>query len=133
MEYVTAAQTALSFYASPNKMSLLTIYLRRSEAIACHYLKRMDEAEAYLLDALRSCLPHGFITPFVESVDYFSGLMERCLKREFQIAQLVTRGVPYREIAARFFVSEGRMRNMIKEIQGKLLINNKAELAKLIL
>ena len=53
--------------------------------------------------------------------------------RDYEIAQLAARGVPYREIAKKFYVSEGRMRNIIKEIQSKLNINNKTELAKFVL
>jgi DNA-binding CsgD family transcriptional regulator len=52
-------------------------------AAACCALEREDEAKQYLLDSMKSDLPHGFITPFAESIYYLGGLLERLLEQEF--------------------------------------------------
>lgn len=114
-------------------------------------------------------LPHGFISPFAESVTAFGGLLEQCLKesypdayqavigqwqstwknwisfhnqftrdnitdiltlREFHIATLVARRVPYAKIAGQYGVSVGRLKNIITDIYSKLLVSNRAELAQ---
>lgn len=114
-------------------------------------------------------LPHGFISPFAESLTAFGGLLEQCLTvaypdyyeavigqwqgtwrnwisfhnqftknnitdiltlREFHIATLVARRVPYTKIAAEHGISVGRLKNIITEIYGKLLVSNRAELAQ---
>lgn len=166
---LAAAQTALMFGAQEQGIKFPEIYLRVVCAIACHSLEREDEARRWLLEAMRVCLPHGFITPFAETVTFFGGLMEQCLKqefpdyydaiigqckrtlknwitfhnqftkdnitlilslREFHIALLVARRVPYAKIAKQHGISVGRLKNIIQEIYSKLYISGRDELAK---
>ena len=68
---------------SEQEFSITDIYLRIARILACCHLNRIDEAKHYLLDAVKICLPHGFITPFVESAAEFGGLLDQCLQREF--------------------------------------------------
>lgn len=56
--------------------------------------------------------------------------------RDYQMARLVARGMPYAQIAKQFHVSEGRLKNLMHEICEKLFITGKSrrkELAKFIL
>jgi len=53
--------------------------------------------------------------------------------REFQIAALAARGVPNGQIAAQFHISVGRLKTILHEIYGKLLVNNRKELSRFIL
>lgn len=80
---LAVAQTALSLCASERGFTTTDIYLRMMCAVACHWLKRDDEARRWLLEAMRIALPHGFITPFSETVTALGGLVETCLEREF--------------------------------------------------
>ena len=50
--------------------------------------------------------------------------------REYHIAILVARRVPYAQIAKRHCISVGRLKNIILEIYGKLYISSRDELAK---
>ncbi|MEL7604106.1 MAG: helix-turn-helix transcriptional regulator, partial [Bacillota bacterium] len=141
-------------------------------AIACHQLEREDAARHFLLSAMRICLPHGFITPFAETVTLLGGLVEQCLEqefpncydavirqwkhvvknwvvfhnaftkenitlilslREYHIAILVARRVPYAKIAKQYNISVGRLKNIMLEIYGKLYISGRDELAKYIM
>ena len=169
---LVAAQTALAFYKANKGITYADIYLRMMCAVACCSLRRIEDAENYLLEALRICLPHGFITPFAESMTAFSGLLEKCLKREFpehytavtnqwrrtfanwisfhnrftkenitsilslrnfEIAVLAARKVPYAEIAKMFNISVGRLNNIMCEIYEELFITNKKDLSKFVL
>lgn len=80
---LAVAQTALTFCAPVQGVTLPEIYLRVVCALACHYLERTDEARRWLLEAMRVALPHGFITPFAEQVSDFGGLIEQCLNEAF--------------------------------------------------
>ena len=53
--------------------------------------------------------------------------------RNYQIASLVVRKVPYVEIAKKFHISEGRLKNIISEIYGELFISGRKELSELVL
>lgn len=53
--------------------------------------------------------------------------------REFRIATLAAGHVPYAQIAERECLSVGRVRNIVQEIYGKLLIRSRDELAALVL
>ncbi len=46
--------------------------------------------------------------------------------REYQIARLAADGVPYREIARRFHISEGHLKNLMQKLCEKLLISGKS-------
>lgn len=50
--------------------------------------------------------------------------------REHHIAQLVARRVPYKEIARQQCLSVGRVKNIMLDVYGKLLISGRDELAK---
>ena len=168
---LTVAQTALAFCDS----MLINIYLHVLCAIAQHELSRPGEVKRHLSEALKMALPHGFITPFAETVINFGGLLDQLLKqeypeyydavinqwkrtipnwitfhnrftkgnitlilslREYQIAQLVARGVPYKKIAEQFHISVGTLKNIMTIIYETLLItekNRKRELAKYVL
>lgn len=80
---LAAAQTALAYCALERGITFPEIYLRVTCAVACHYLGREEEARRRLLDAMRICLPHGFITPFAELVTELGGLAEQCLEQKF--------------------------------------------------
>ncbi len=53
-------------------------------------------------------------------------------RREFYLAQLVARRVPYAEIAKKYGISVGRLKNIMLEIYEKLYISGRDELTKLI-
>jgi len=171
-KYETAlavAQTALAFGAPERGITFPGIYLRVTCAVACYSLGRAEEAERWLTEAMRVCLPHGFVTPFAEAVTALGGLVEKCLKqefpadynsviaqwkrtwknwtafhnrftrenitlilslREYHIALLVARRVPYAEIAKQYCISVGRLKNIMLDIYGKLFISGRDELAK---
>ena len=80
---LAVAQTALTLSAQPLGFTTTDIYLRVSCAVACHCLGRDDEAKRFLLEAMRICLPHGFLTPFAEVITALGGLLEQCLELEF--------------------------------------------------
>ncbi|MEM5768785.1 MAG: helix-turn-helix domain-containing protein, partial [Bacillota bacterium] len=65
---LAVAQTALTLSTPEQGITFTDIYLRMTCAIACHQLEREDAARHFLLSAMRICLPHGFITPFAETV-----------------------------------------------------------------
>ena len=166
------AQTALTLYEPEHGISHMSIYLRAICAAACCPLGRAGEAKNYLLDVMRDCLPHGFITPFAEYLPLFGGLLEKLLEREYpgyydavigqsertvknwlafhnrftkenitlvlsrrdyEIARLAARNVPYGDIAGQFNISVGRLKTIMHEIYGKLFVSNRKELARYIL
>ncbi len=53
--------------------------------------------------------------------------------REYHIAVLVARRVPYAQIARQYYISVGRLKNIILEIYAKLSISGRDELAKYVL
>lgn len=61
----------------------MDIYFRIVCAIACNCLGRNDDARRWVLEAMNLALPHGFITPFAESIIALGGLVELCLKENF--------------------------------------------------
>ena len=80
---LATAQTGFAFCRDKQVISLAGIYLHLSCAVACRSLGKMDEAENYLTEVLRICIPHGFITPFAESAASLGELLEKCLARDF--------------------------------------------------
>ncbi len=50
--------------------------------------------------------------------------------REFHLAQMVARRVPYTKIAAQYGISVGRLKNIMTEIYQKLYISSRDELAQ---
>jgi len=163
------AQTALISYDTKHEITNCDIYLQDICVKACYALNRIDEARQYLSVLGNACLPHGFITPFVEARPFFGSLLEQHLElnfpelqdvilrrwqriapnwvmfhnqfmkdnipfvlsaREVEIAQLVARGKTRTEIAKRFYISTGRLNQIINKIYGKLSIQKKDELAK---
>ena len=53
--------------------------------------------------------------------------------RDYEMARLAVRGVPYAKIAEHFHISVGRVNNIMREIREKLFVSNRTELAKFIL
>ena len=53
--------------------------------------------------------------------------------REYHIAILVARRVPYAQIAAQHCISVGRLKNIMQGVYGKLLISGRDELARYVL
>ena len=53
--------------------------------------------------------------------------------RDYQLASLVARRVPYKEIARQFNISVGRLSNIMSEIYAELFVSNRDELARFIL
>jgi DNA-binding CsgD family transcriptional regulator len=53
--------------------------------------------------------------------------------RDYQLASLVARRIPYKEISRQFNISTGRLNNIMREIYAELFVSNRDELAKLIL
>ena len=51
-------------------------------------------------------------------------------RREYHIAQMVARRIPYAKIAQQQCISVGRLKNIVLEIYEKLFISSRAELAK---
>ncbi|MEO1814557.1 MAG: hypothetical protein ABGU93_03055 [Acetobacterium sp.] len=166
---LAVAQTVLTLHPVAPAITKIDLYLRLMCATACYGLEQHEAARSYLLEAMALALPHGFITPFAESVTAFGGLLEQCLKesypvaypavigqwqstwtnwisfhnqftrdnitdiltlREFHIATLVARRVPYAKIAEQYGVSVGRLKNIITDIYSKLLVSNRDELAQ---
>jgi DNA-binding NarL/FixJ family response regulator len=52
-------------------------------AKACFGLGCIEKARNYLSDAVSAAMPHGFITPFTESMAVLGGLLEECIERSF--------------------------------------------------
>lgn len=53
-------------------------------------------------------------------------------RREYEIALLVSRRMPRKQIADRFYLSAGRLNNILTEIYAKLSISGRDELAKFV-
>ena len=159
MEYISAAEAALAFCGPARELTCPGIYLRLMRAVACYALGHTDEARRRLLAVMRDVLPCGFITPFAELAPFLGGLMEQCLEREFparyddvigQCKRTLPNWIAFHnrftkdnvtailslreyEIAAQFHVSVGRLKTILHEIYGKLLVSNRKELARFIL
>ena len=166
------AQTAMVFSQREKGIKFEEIYLRVVCALAHHHLERTDEAKHWLLETMHIALPHGFITPFAETISDFGGLVEQCMEqafpehydtvigqwkhtvtnwirfhnrftednitsmlslREYHLAQLVARRIPYAKIAKQYNISIGRLKNIILGIYQKLLISSRDELSKYVL
>ncbi|MDF3001291.1 MAG: hypothetical protein K0Q48_1410 [Bacillota bacterium] len=80
---LTVGQTALALCESQQGITQMDIYFRVVCAIACSCLSRSDDARRWLMEAMNLALPHGFITPFAESIIALGGLVEQCLKDSF--------------------------------------------------
>lgn len=53
--------------------------------------------------------------------------------REYEMALMVARRVPYEKVAEQFHLTRGSLKNAMQIVYGKLCVNNRAELSKLIL
>lgn len=166
------AQMARSLCCPEGEISFPCTYLTLLAAAACFALEQVEEAEQYLLMAMRMNLPSGFITPLVEYLPLFGGLMERLLEREYpeslapirnqwgstfnnwisfhnqltkdnitsilslreyQLALLVSRRVPYAQIAKFHGISVSRLKAIMQVVYDKLYVNNREELSEFIL
>ena len=80
---LAVAQTTLALCANEYEFTFEETYLLILCAIACYDLGREDDAEKYLLEAMKMNIPHGFISPFTELAAALGTLPQRCLEREF--------------------------------------------------
>ncbi|MCL2153512.1 MAG: LuxR C-terminal-related transcriptional regulator [Oscillospiraceae bacterium] len=96
---LAVAQTALQFCASENGLFDAEISLKITCALALSELGRTEEAEPYLLDVMRSCLPHGFLTGLALHLPMAGGLIEKLVERDYpaynaDLRELADRAVP---------------------------------------
>ena len=166
------ARTALTIYEPESGLSHSNNFQRLMCAAAYCSLGRLGDAKSYLLDVMRDCLPHGFITPFAELMPLFGGVLELLLERDFpayystvteqskriipnwldfhnhftknnitlilspreyQMARLAARGVPFKKIADQYNITLGTFNNNMQIIYQKLFISGKKDLPKYIL
>jgi len=80
---LAASETALAMSTRDDCFLFHDIYLRITCAAACYDLGRIDEVDRWLTDAVMLALPHGFITPFAESLTMFGGRLEQIIEREY--------------------------------------------------
>jgi len=80
---LAVAESALALCPPEQGITFPGIYLRLSCAAACHALKQPEACKRHLLEAMRICLPHGFISPFAESITDCGGLVEECLLQAY--------------------------------------------------
>jgi len=80
---LAVAQTALALSDLKHGFLHDGIYLQVMCAMANVALGHMEEARRYLSDALNTALPHGFITPFAETLTYYGGLLEKLLEQYY--------------------------------------------------
>lgn len=171
---LAVAQTSLAL-CDDGGLTFEETNLRLLCAASCLALGRHEDAENYLLDAMRKQFSEGCIVMFAETAALFGGMLERLILREYparyddvislnkrvfpnwlsfhnrftkdnitliltlreyEIALLATRGVPYKEIADQFDMTTGTLSNKMQAIQARLLItgpNRRKTLAKYIL
>jgi len=77
------SSTALAFEEASRGVSYMNIFLRIMCAAAYCSLDRFDDAEGFLSDVLRDCMPCGFVTLLALHAPLFGGLLEQLLKREY--------------------------------------------------
>jgi len=77
------ARTALTLYEPESGLTHSNNFQRLMCAAACCSLGHLDNAKTYLLDVMKDCLPHGFITPFAELMPLYGGILEQLLEREY--------------------------------------------------
>ena len=80
---LAVAESALALCPPEQGITFPCIYLRLSCASACYALKQPEACKRHLLEAMRIGLPHGFISPFSETITDCGGLVEECLRLEF--------------------------------------------------
>jgi len=80
---LATAETALEFCSDKSGITLHGIYFQVLRVIALYSLSRITEAKYWLSDALAKTLPHGFITPFIESATALGGLLEQLIEQEY--------------------------------------------------
>ena len=79
-------------------------------------------------------LAKGYFTNLIRVRNHFTGerTTEELSFREFYLAMLLKRGWAYKELAGRFTISVGRMRNLVSILYEKLHIHGRNELADLV-
>ncbi|MDD3409346.1 MAG: helix-turn-helix domain-containing protein [Eubacteriales bacterium] len=75
-----AAQAGLMFLPHSDEITCAELYLRLMCSASCRVLKADARANEYLADALETAMPHGFITPFAETVTAYGGELEQRLR-----------------------------------------------------
>ena len=79
-------------------------------------------------------LAKGFFANLIRVRNHYTGerTTEELTFREFYLAMLLKRGWAYKELADRFTISVGRMRNIVSILYEKLHIHNRNELTDLV-
>ena len=80
---LATAQTAITMLGSGYEPLNADIYLRLCCSVALVQLGRMEEAEAWLIKAMRIGIPRGLIAPFAELGSTLEGMLDKCLRREY--------------------------------------------------
>jgi len=76
-------ETALALYPPERAGTNISIYARLLHAASHYALGHVAEAERLLMETMNLCLPHRFITPFIEMVAHFGGLVKKCILRDY--------------------------------------------------
>ena len=76
-------------------------------------------------------LIHGDKTGATGAGAVADSLLSTLTEREFEVTELVARGLDNKEIAATLFISEGTVRNLVSTILQKLDLKNRTQLAVL--
>lgn len=76
-------ETALAIYSPDRVGNNITIYVRLLRAASHYALGHTAEAERLLLEAMHLYLPHRFITPFIEMIAHFGGMMKKCVLQAY--------------------------------------------------
>ena len=79
-------------------------------------------------------LAKEYFTNLIRVRNHYTGerTTEELSFREFYLAMLLKRGWAYKELATRFTISVGRMRNIVSILYEKLHIHNRHELTDLV-
>lgn len=80
---LAVTQTALCFCPKAQGLTYMEVNLNLICAVALSELGRAQEAEPYLLAAMRECLPNGYLTGLAVNMPLAGGLVEKLLEREY--------------------------------------------------
>ena len=113
------------------------------------FITPFAEAAASFGGILEECLLEEFPEYYERAIDQWNGVFRNWIDfhnrftkdnltqiltlREYHIAQQVARHTPYAEIAQRYAISVGRLKNIVQGIYRKLLISNRRELREYII
>lgn len=78
-----AAVAQTTYNLCKGQSVMMDVYLLLMCGAACVGLDDKERARGYLLEALAIGMPHRYITPFVENVSTFNGLLEECVQQHY--------------------------------------------------